>query len=43
MGVAALLSHELRSRRAKALLDAVVGLNAIGLLLTYERTFWGRR
>jgi O-antigen/teichoic acid export membrane protein len=40
MGVAALLSHELRSRRARALLVAVVALNAAGLLLTYERTFW---
>lgn len=40
MGVAALLSHEVRSRRARALLVAVVALNAAGLLLTYERTFW---
>jgi O-antigen/teichoic acid export membrane protein len=40
MGAAALLSHELRSRRARALLVAVVALNAAGLLLTYERTFW---
>ena len=39
-GAAALLSHELRSLRARALLVAVVGLNAAGLLLTYERTFW---
>ena len=40
MGVAALLSHEVRSRGVRALLVAVVALNAIGLLLTYERTFW---
>jgi O-antigen/teichoic acid export membrane protein len=40
MGVAALLSDELRSVRARALVVAVVALNAIDLLLTYERTFW---
>ena len=40
MGVAALLSHELRSSLARALVIAVVALNAIDLLLTYERTFW---
>jgi hypothetical protein len=40
MGVAALLSHEVRSLRARALLAAVVVLNAVDLLLTYERTFW---
>ena len=40
MGVAALLSPEVRSLRSRALLAAVVGLNAADLLLTYERTFW---
>jgi len=40
MGAAALLSDELRSARARALVAAVVALNAIDLLLTYERTFW---
>jgi O-antigen/teichoic acid export membrane protein len=40
MGVAALLSDELRSARAWALVVVVVALNAIDLLLTYERTFW---
>jgi hypothetical protein len=37
MGIAALLSHELRAR---ALVVAMVALNAVCLLLTYERTFW---
>jgi O-antigen/teichoic acid export membrane protein len=37
MGVAALLSRELRAR---ALVVVMVALNAVGLLLTYERTFW---
>ena len=40
MGVAALLSDELRSARARALVVVVVALNTIDLLLTYERTFW---
>jgi O-antigen/teichoic acid export membrane protein len=40
MGVAALLSDELPSVRARALVAAVVALNAVDLLLTYERTFW---
>jgi O-antigen/teichoic acid export membrane protein len=40
MGVAALLSHELRSAGARILVAAVVALNAVDLLLTYERTFW---
>jgi O-antigen/teichoic acid export membrane protein len=40
MGVAVLLSHELRSARARALVVLVVALNAVDLLLTYERTFW---
>lgn len=40
MAVAALLSHEVRSLRSRALLVAVVALNAVDMLLTYERTFW---
>jgi hypothetical protein len=40
MGVAALLSHEIRSGAARALLIATVALNAVDLVLTYERTFW---
>jgi O-antigen/teichoic acid export membrane protein/O-antigen ligase len=40
MGVAALLSEHVRSARARALLAVVVGLNAVDLVLTYERTFW---
>jgi Polysaccharide biosynthesis protein/O-Antigen ligase len=40
MGVAGLMSHEVRSLGARGLLAAVVALNAVGLLLTYERTFW---
>jgi O-antigen/teichoic acid export membrane protein len=40
MGVAGLLSHEVRSLRGRALLVAVVAVNAVDLLLTYERTFW---
>jgi O-antigen/teichoic acid export membrane protein len=40
MGVAALLSEQLRSARTRVLVAAVVVLNAAGLLLTYERTFW---
>jgi hypothetical protein len=40
MGVAALLSPEPRPARTRALLVAVVALNAVDLLLTYERTFW---
>jgi O-antigen/teichoic acid export membrane protein len=40
MGMAALLSHEPWSRRTRALIVAVVALNAVDLLLTYERTFW---
>lgn len=37
---AALISGGVRSGRMRALLAAVVGLNACCLLLTYERTFW---
>jgi hypothetical protein len=40
MGIAALLSHEIRSARTRVLLVGVVALNAVDLLLTYERTFW---
>jgi O-antigen/teichoic acid export membrane protein len=40
MGVAGLMSHEVRSLGMRGLLVAVVALNAVGLLLTYERTFW---
>ena len=40
MGVAALMSHQVQSARARALLAAVVALNAVDLVLTYERTFW---
>ena len=40
MGVAGLLSHELRSLRVRALLAAIVALASIDLMLTYERTFW---
>jgi O-antigen/teichoic acid export membrane protein/O-antigen ligase len=40
MGVAALLSEQLRSASTRALLALVVVLNAIDLVLTYERTFW---
>jgi O-antigen/teichoic acid export membrane protein len=40
MGTAALLSDELRSGRARVLVAVVVALNAVDLLLTYERTFW---
>jgi O-antigen ligase len=34
------MSHELRSAGTRALLAAIAGLNAIDLLLTYERTLW---
>jgi hypothetical protein len=40
MGVAALLSDEVRSWGAHAVLAAVVAINAVDLVLTYERTFW---
>jgi hypothetical protein len=40
MGVAAMLSHQVRSTRTRVLIATVVGLNAIDLVLTYERTFW---
>ena len=40
VGFAVLTSGAVRSRFAQLALLALVGLNAIGLLLTYERTFW---
>ncbi len=40
VGFAALTSGAVRSRFGQLALLALVGLNAIGLLLTYERTFW---
>jgi O-antigen/teichoic acid export membrane protein len=40
LGVAALLSPEVRAARTRMLLAAIVGLNAVDLVLTYERTFW---
>lgn len=40
IGFAALTSGAIRSRAGHVALLALVGLNSIGLLLTYERTFW---
>jgi O-antigen ligase len=40
LGVAALLSDQLRGTGARALVGLIVALNAIDLILTYERTFW---
>jgi O-antigen ligase len=40
MGTAVLLSGAVRARRSKILLATAVGLNAVCLVLTYERTFW---
>ncbi len=40
MATAALLSHEVRGLGIRTLLGAIVALNAVDLLLTYERTFW---
>jgi O-antigen ligase len=40
LGFAVLTSGAVRSRTGQVALFALVGLNAIGLLLTYERTFW---
>jgi hypothetical protein len=40
VGFAVLTSGTVRSRVGQIALLALVGLNAIGLLLTYERTFW---
>jgi hypothetical protein len=40
MALAALMSEEARSVRARALLLCVLVLNGVSLLLTYERTFW---
>ena len=40
MALAALMSDEVRSLGARLLLAAVVVLNALCLVFTYERTFW---
>jgi O-antigen ligase len=40
VGFAVLTSGTVRSAAGRLALFALVGLNAIGLLLTYERTFW---
>jgi O-antigen ligase len=40
IGFAVLTSGAVRSRLAQLALLGMVGLNTIGLLLTYERTFW---
>jgi O-antigen ligase len=40
ISMAALMSHQIRSLRARLLLAAVAVLNVICLVLTYERTFW---
>ena len=40
IGFAVLTSGTVRSAAGRIALLALVGLNAIGLLLTYERTFW---
>lgn len=40
MGFAVLTSGVVRSRAGQVALLALVGTNTIGLLLTYERTFW---
>jgi O-antigen ligase len=40
LSVAALASGELRGWRQRGLVIAVLGLNTISLLLTFERTFW---
>ena len=40
VGFAVLTSGTVRSAVGRVALFALVGLNAIGLLLTYERTFW---
>ena len=40
IGFAVLTSGTVRSRAGQLALLVLVGLNAIGLLLTYERTFW---
>jgi O-antigen/teichoic acid export membrane protein len=40
LGIAALLSQQVRSPGARILIAAVVALNSVDLVLTYERTFW---
>jgi hypothetical protein len=40
IALGALLSADVRSRSTRALLMAVLAVNSISLLLTFERTFW---
>jgi hypothetical protein len=40
MALAGLMSDEVRSLRSRLVLLAIVALNLVSLLLTYERTFW---
>jgi O-Antigen ligase len=40
LATAALLSREVHSTRARAAIVAVIALNVVDLVLTYERTFW---
>jgi len=40
MALAALMADEIRSARSRLVLIAIIGLNLVSLLLTYERTFW---
>ncbi|MDQ4089208.1 MAG: O-antigen ligase family protein [Actinomycetota bacterium] len=40
MALAGLMSDEVRSLRSRLVLLAIVALNLLSLLLTYERTFW---
>lgn len=40
LSTSALISGEVRSRPTRLALSAILALNAISLLLTYERTFW---
>jgi hypothetical protein len=40
MALAALMADEIRSLRSRVVLFAILGLNLVSLLLTYERTFW---
>jgi O-antigen ligase len=40
LSVAALASGQLRGRRQRGIVIAVLVLNAVSLLLTFERTFW---
>ena len=40
MALAALMADEVRSVRSRLVLFAILSLNLVSLLLTYERTFW---